>query len=49
MKTEQEVRKELQAWSDYLRYVEKNIPAGSGAWRTTKAKIEILQWVLDEE
>ena len=49
MKTEKELRKHLDLLYKNQAYIEKNIPSGMCHWRINKGKIELLQWVLDEE
>jgi len=49
MKTEKEVREQLEAAYVALGACDKEAPIGMGIWRTTRRYIEALEWVLDEE
>jgi len=49
MKTEKDIRKQLDLAVEDLRQIGRNIPVGSGAWRMRKGYIDALRWVLEEE
>jgi hypothetical protein len=49
MRSEQEIRKEIQALDEDLRDLDMIVSVGPNHIEMCQAKIEILKWVLGEE